>query len=128
MGINSGQVVKKPDITIDPNFFLPPNLSEVEYKVEQIFGDDSPQDLVDENGEVVVLVEPFNAVTEDGSFGTLGDSIQVAEDKLPVPGKPTLVSQTTRATPGGNIVIDVVLDVPDIPGIQEVDIRISKIL
>lgn len=129
MALNSGQIVRKPDATIDRNFFLPPNLVELQYKVVESYDDDSPITLVDETGAPLPPVAaPFNTPTEDGGFGTPADTVLPVENKLPVPGRPTLISETIRTTPGGNIVIDAVLEIPDIPGITEVDVRVSKVL
>jgi hypothetical protein len=128
MTITSGQVITTPDVTIEQSFFLPPGLVNVTHKFEEQLGDDSPPDVVDDAGNVVVLDEPFNAIAEDGSYATVADISLPVESKLPVPGRPTVLSETVRVTPGGNVVIDVVLEVPDIVGVTEVDVRIGKVL
>lgn len=97
---NSGNIVKIPPTTVDPNFFLPPGVVEFTYA----FNDDttmaeSDPNLVVGEAEKVVLRPPNYIV---------------------------IVSQTLRLMSSGQTNVDVVIDTEDVPGMSNYEVRISK--
>lgn len=111
-------------VTIDPNFSLPPGVIDVGYKNIDEAGD-SPTDRSTDTGEVINV--DYDEVTygEDGGEGAEDDS-PAAGDTLFAPDSVTLLSQQTRITTDGRVVVDVILEVPDTaPGITY-DVRLTK--
>lgn len=103
------------ETVINPNFFLPPNVLDLRYLQTDEDGD--PQSVVDV--EVTYPIdEPVDDVppTNDGS-----------SPDLPIPDGITFVSQTVRSPTGGGYVIDVVIDIPDIPGVDGFEVSVAKV-
>ena len=114
--LNSDDIIQKPNKEVDPNFSLPPGVSTVQYS--------------DTDDRTTVMVE-------DGD----GDLITVIYDEvissdIPVfletavlqpPTYANVVTQTIYVAPDGRFAVDVTLDVEDIPGVQNYDVRVSKV-
>lgn len=109
-------------IEIDPNFFLPPNVVDMRY-VDLEEADSNT--MRDSEGEVVGASydEVSNAEFEAIPTGSQDSS----ETMLPTPDSVSLVSQEVRVTADGKIVVDVVLDVADISGAVNYEVRMTKI-
>lgn len=105
--INSGQVIQRPEIVLDPMFPLPPDLLGVRSKTA---GEVRAGDAFDTGGE------------QDGE----DDEAKVIID-LPTPQTMTVISRTTRVLPDNRVVVDVVIETPDIKGVTEFETRITKI-
>lgn len=99
--VSNRQVTQKPDVQIDPNNFLPPGLMGVDYKPLQ-----TPNDSAVSSIDIVAASD------------TSGQPVDFSEIYV--------VSQTLRAGPGGQWVVDVVLAVPDKKGIASWDVRLAK--
>lgn len=97
---------------VDPIFALPPG-SEDEFVYTRNITDDD-----------VFLDEEFNDVSDitfdDGSDDLNGVELEVPEDF-------TIVSQAIRYAPGGQQVVDVVIEVEDIEGAIEYEIQVVKV-
>lgn len=125
MVINSGQIVQRPDINIDPQFFVPPDVIDVRQR----------NDSDGSAGETEVTTGTAEGDAETTiDEGTIDAGPDIVDDttttneptsKLPVPTGVTVFSQRARTAPGGQIVIDVVFDVPDIPGVSQIDVRVA---
>lgn len=109
-------------VTLDPNFSLPPGVIDIGYKDIDEVGE-SRTDRSTETGEVV------NVDYDEVSYGEVnGDagSDTGGADKLFPPDAITLVSQQTRTTTDGRVVVDVILEVSDaIEGVTY-DVRLTK--
>lgn len=118
----SGKQVKQVQpVEIDPNFFLPPNVVDMRYAdIDE--ADDSATTRSD-TGEVVSVnydeVDYSDLITDPGT-GTV-------PPLLFPPDSVTLVSQQVRVTDDGRFVVDVILEVEDIPGVINFDVRTAKI-
>jgi hypothetical protein len=99
--VSTNQVTRKPDTQIDPNNFLPPGVLGMEYKPLQTPNDNAVSS--------VEIISPSD---------TVGESVDYSEMFI--------VSQTLRAGPGGQWVVDVVLGVPDKKGVTTWDVRLAK--
>lgn len=119
---SSKSVKYSPPTEIDPNFFLPPNVVDMRYvNVEE--NEDSTMARDDDSGEIV------NVDYQDTSYSELEDS----EDSGPVsavispPNYAEVVSQTVRVTEDGKFVVDVVLDIEDVPGAVNYNVKVNKV-
>lgn len=124
MTLNTGNVVKKPAVVIDPNFFVPPNVIDIRYKNETDF-----------NGTEINSPARYTTPESEGEFDNLveGDEIgydfpvEPVDDSLPVPSNITVISQSPHLGPGGAVLVDLVIDIPDMPGVTDVDVRVTRI-
>lgn len=118
MSINSNEIIKKPDIVIDPNFPLPPGIVDARYPDEEEI-DQNEIDQTTEDGDAVVsstigFVEPEEDPAENNPI------ILYPPDSLAV------VSQTVRMGDNGQQVVDVVIEVLDVDSSIQIDVRMSK--
>lgn len=111
MSISGSQVKIKTDAVIDPNFFLPPGVIDMRYSTEQ---DVSSEDDYTSDEEVDVTVVEVG-VTDNSQA-----------DTLTPPDNITIISQTVKISPDGHEVVDVVLEVDDIPGVTSYEVRLAK--
>ena len=115
MADSTRNVASTQPAVLDPNFFLPPNVVDLRYlndnDTDGLYPDD---DLVDDT-------ESDSGLPADGD-STVSDP---TASLLP-PANITIVSQTVRPVSGGNYVVDVVIDVEDVPGITSYETRLSK--
>src|SRR5688500_14528032 len=100
------------DREIDPRFFLPPNVIDLNYSDKTLPSSDAPDATVVEGS-----LSDANDIEDISTPG--GESI------LPPPDSVTFVSQTVKVTSGGTVV-DVVIDVEEISGVTQFEVRITK--
>lgn len=106
------------DNTIDPRFFLPPNVVNLGYKEISSETSDGPVEAgIFENDAIVAEI----SYTDDmeGTFDSKDESRMLPPDYI------TVVSQTARVTSGGTVV-DVVIDVEDIANVGQFEVRLTK--
>jgi hypothetical protein len=118
MSINSNQIIKKPDIVIDPNFFLPPGVVDARYPN----GDETDQ---------AETTDTEITETVDGSVDSpFDESLETGEDNnvstLFPPDSVIVVSQVIRTGDNGQQVVDVIIEVEDVPTSIQVDVRMAK--
>ena len=95
---------------VEPIFDLPPGLSELKYTVADEFG---------EREEEIV---PNDEIIEGDVW------MDESEDNGDLPDTPefiTIVDQVVRTLPGGGQVVDVTIELPDLPGGDRYDIRVT---
>lgn len=119
MSINSNQIIKKPDVVIDPNFFLPPGVVDARY----------PNEIEVTTDEITDVVDTDDILDAD-SDTTLDEPEETGEDNDTVilypPDTVIVVSQTIRFDGSGKQVVDVILEVPDVQDSIQVDVRMTK--
>lgn len=111
---------------IDPRLDVPEGLSTFTYPdkplddnivdANQISTDDS--NLVDTIAPTTLAAAGATTTTNTGSISTTG---------LAVPDAVTVVSQTVKTSPSGQQLVDIVIDVTDVPGAVNYEVRITKI-
>lgn len=106
------------DKEIDPRFFLPPNVTGVTYKGQEQVSSDAP---VQSGTDVTVTVD----FASDDSVGEAPSGYEDEERLLP-PDTVVVISQTARVVPGGNTVVDIVIDVEDSPRVSQYEVRVTK--
>lgn len=92
-------------LKVDRNFYIPDGLESVEY--------DSNDPTDDSAAEAVV------GSSEGGEAGGEGAGVLV-------PDRLKIISQTLRTNKGGEMVVDVVVEVPDVKGVIKYDLRVTK--
>ncbi|AIW02565.1 hypothetical protein AXJ18_gp209 [Streptomyces phage Jay2Jay] len=119
MSINSNQIIKKPDVVIDPNFFLPPGVVDARYPNEIEVTTDEITDVVDTDD--VLDADSDTILDEPEETGEDNDTVI-----LYPPDTVIVVSQTIRFDGSGKQVVDVILEVPDVQDSIQVDVRMTK--
>lgn len=107
---------------IDPRFFLPPGVVDLEYRD----GVEASSDTPDDASQNEIVVDPIDIVDYDEATGFDLDAPTSAEGTLPPPDFITLVSQTARVNSGGGTVVDVIIDVQNVPGAASFEVRVTK--
>lgn len=107
-------VVTAEPVVLDPNFFAPPGVVDVRYinddETDGLYVDDSEGDVSGVDAEV--LDDP---VVDSQPGG------------LEPPANITIVSQTVKVAADGKFVVDVVIDVDDMPGVSSYETRLTKV-
>lgn len=119
MSINSNQIIKKPDVVIDPNFFLPPGVVDARYPNEIEVTTDEVDDVV--NADDVLDADSDVIIDEPEETGEDNETTL-----LYPPDTVIVVSQTIRFDGTGKQVVDVILEVPDTEDSIQVDVRMTK--
>jgi len=122
MSINSNQVIKKPDIILDPNFFLPPGVVDARYPDEIEVDQEETTDVIDTDDVLDVDSDTLSEVDEPEETGEDNETSVL----LP-PDTVIVVSQTIRAGENGQQVVDVILEVPDVDESIQIDVRMTKV-
>lgn len=107
-----------PEIVVDPNFFVPEGV------VGIVVGEPATEKAPSE--------EDYREVIDDGYFapvdtiGPLTDTVSGSTEILGVPTNITIVSQDVRVLPNGSALVDVVINIPDVRGATNYEVRITK--
>lgn len=99
-------------ITVDPNFFLPPNLAGIGYAGSE----DGPDGSMDD--------QEISGEGDSGSVSTI-DPLPTSPVLRP-PDYANVVSQIMRQTSDGRYVVDVIIDVEDVPDVARYDVGVTK--
>lgn len=112
-------------VTVDPNFSIPPGVVDMGYS-DPLSDETSQVERSAESGEIVAVTYDEVAPSEEETG--LDDSVKNDQpiSYIPTPDYMTVVSQTTRQTSDGRYVVDVVLEVEDLPGVSGYEVGISK--
>lgn len=99
----------------DPNLDVPEELKNVRVKTLP----DTQDELPDPNADIDPQDDTYS--DEDSE---LDDDVN--DDELGVPSSFVIISQTVRTAPDGSQVVDVVIDVEEIPGASNYEFRVTK--
>jgi len=111
-------------IIVDPNFSIPPNVVDLEYRNIDEPGD-SATSRSEETGEVVNVDYDVVTYGETGGDASEEENTGTVDTIFP-PDSITVVSQTVRVGADGRTVVDVVLEIDSgIAGITY-DVRLTK--
>ena len=110
-------------VSVDPNFSLPPGVSDLGY-TNPDDKTDSSLERSDETGEVIsVDYDEWeigeNEATDEGESNNPGSGL------LP-PDWVQVITQVMRQTSDGRYVVDVILEVEDIPGVTGYEVGLTK--
>lgn len=109
-------------IKINPNFTLPPGVTDIGYgiahEVTESSADPTAELPFDMFGDGTIY--EGDASTDPAGGGT------VASGGLKPPLSIVVISQKAYADTSGNIVVDVVIEVPDVPGVVAIEAKVSK--
>lgn len=124
--ISTANVIKTPEVVLHPTFFVPSDV--VDVRVQDI-SDPSEEDGVTYD-DVIDAVDVIDGSTDDSG---ISDTPNVSTDDdgegvevLPTPQWMSIVSQQVRISPDGKAVVDVVIELEDVTGATEYDVRITK--
>lgn len=124
MTTSAKSVKYAPPIEIDPNFFLPPTVVDMRYRNLED-ADDSTTTRSPDTGEVV------SVEYDDISFNELVSDNDPFENEtvstfIAPPDYANVVSQQVRVASDGKFVVDIILDVEDVPNVVQYDVRLTK--
>lgn len=108
MALTNRNIVIKPDITIDPIFFVPPDVVDVRPKEQNTGGEDTDAQDNSAEGE------------EDIGGG------DVVRPKLVPPDTAKVIKQVVKIGRGGVYTVDVYVEVPDQDGVESYEMRVTK--
>jgi hypothetical protein len=100
---------------LDPNLDLPPDLKNIKF----ISNPDNNIEMGDATADIDIQSE-----TLDDDDSLTDDEAMV--DVLEPPGSFQIISQTIRTGLDGSQVVDVVVEVEDVPGAVSYNVRVSK--
>jgi hypothetical protein len=124
--ISTSNVIKTPEVVLHPAFFLPPDVIDVRVadtsdpsQEDGVTYDDviEADDVIDGSSDSGGISDTPNVSTDDD-----GEGVEV----LPTPQWMTIVDQQVRIAPDGKAVVDVVIELEDVTGATEYDVRITK--
>lgn len=110
--ITSGKVIQKPEIVLDATDFLPPGIIGVRTQTREEAGHPEDFGSADNNGNELLEMDGADYVADVTS--------------LPIPTFMKVVSQVSRVEEDKTILVDVVIETDDFPGITEFDARLIK--
>ena len=123
--ISTANVIQTPPVVLNPQFFLPPDVIDVRV------GDSA--EPVEDDGITYDDVIDADDVLTDGSTPDVPDTPNVPTDDdgegaevLPTPQWMNIIDQQVRIAPDGKAVVDVVIELEDVTGATEYDVRITK--
>ena len=128
MTISAKSVKTAPQVTLDPNFFLPPNVVDMRYADLEVESD-SATTRSTETGEVINVdyqEVDYSEIAPNPDDAAGAGNGTTSPTLIQPPDSVTVVSQTVRQTADGKFVVDVTLDVEDIPGVVQYDVRLTK--
>jgi len=126
--ISTANVIKTPEVVLNPQFFVPPDVIDVRVA--------DTSEPVEEDGVTYDDVVDADDVLVDGSDtddGGISDTPSIPTDDdgegaevLPTPQWMNIIDQQVRIAPDGKAVVDVVIELEDVTGATEYDVRITK--
>lgn len=112
--IKDTNVIKTPEVTVRPEFFLPDGILDISVKPV------GPESQQDDSGDEAVVVE----------IGDFEDAPPIVEepdaDNLKPPAWLNVISQQVRISKGGVSMVDVLVEVEDVPGAAEYQFGTGK--
>lgn len=130
--IRDTDIIRTPEVTLDPRLFIPDGVIDIGVRSTEI-DPDTPTPTTDDS-DAIDDGTTGSTDTGSGDGGVVYDPptgvdipVESGEsDKLPTPQTVTIISQTIRIAPDGSSLVDVVIEVEDIPGVTNYDVRITK--
>lgn len=123
--IRERNIVRSPDIVVDPHFFVPDNIIGVRMA-------DEDETLSNDPNDESLDTQVDDIYDENASGDSLDDGASYSDDVTDDPqalNTPTgliIVSQTPRIGSDGRTVVDVVFDVSDVAGATDYEIRVTR--
>jgi hypothetical protein len=112
---------KKDETYIDPQFFLPPGVFDIKYAPgNEVNSEENATEFSDYDSGDSEVTETAN---DDDTWASVTPE---SNSVLPIPDTITIVSQTVKAAAGGGYLVDIVIDVPDLPGVENYDVAVTK--
>lgn len=109
-------------VTVNPNFDLPPDLINLRYEnIEEDYDNVFAQR--DSEVEAVVEYEDFYGDESSDEYGSEPDGTGTG---IRPPDYISIVSQVARQTTDGRYVVDVIIDVEDLPNVLGYEVGITK--
>lgn len=119
--INSNQIIQKPEVVIDPNFYVPGDVANVRpASTEDLIPSDPDQDYLSGADYDSAIIDAIGTDTTTPPPDPVGGT-----DTLGAPQTISIVSQTVRTTSDGTTVVDVVIATEDIAGATNYEVRIT---
>lgn len=120
--IKDTNVIKTPEVVLNPVFFLPPDVIDVR--------SGTPPTENEEDGVTYDDVVDVDDVLTDSPIDTGSDDFPIddgdAVEMLPTPQWMNIIDQQVRIAPDGKAVVDVVIELEDVSGATEYDVRVAK--
>lgn len=119
--IRDTDIIRTPEVTVDPRLFVPDGVIDLNAKSKETDPDnptDIPElDVADETSGEGVVYDSFDDAGRDST----------ENDTLPAPQYINVVSQTVRFGPDGSALVDVTVEVEEVPGVSNFEIRVTRV-
>ncbi len=123
--IKTTNIIQAPEVVLNPVFFIPPDVVDIRVadttdpseENDITYDDIIDADDVLSDTDLATNSGPESFADEDGEGGEV----------LPTPQWMTIIDQQVRIAPDGKAVIDVVIELEDVSGTTEYDVRITKV-
>lgn len=125
--ISTANVIKAPEVILNPAFFLPPDVVDVRVAdTSEPTEDDGVtyDDVIDADDVIVDGSEVDSGISDTPNIPTDDDG--EGAEMLPTPQWMNIIDQQVRIAPDGKAVVDVVIELEDVTGAAEYDVRITK--
>lgn len=122
--IRDTNVIRTPEVTVDPRLFLPDGIIDMTTKSPEI-DPDAPTAFPASTGEDLEIVDG-EVIYDEGTDTSTGEG-GFENDTLPTPQYILVLNQVIRIAPDGKALVDVTIDVEDIPGITNYEVRVAKL-
>lgn len=119
--IKDTNIIRTPETTLDPRLFIPPDVIDMKSKSIEI----DPENPISAPN----LDEPGDETTGDGVIYDIFDTTEgvgTNNDTLPTPESISIVQQVIKFAPDGRAYVDVIVEVENVPGITNYELRINK--
>lgn len=122
--IKTTNIIQAPEVILNPVFFIPPDVIDVRVA--------DTSDPMEEDGVSYDDIIDIDDVLSDGDLATSSGPESIADEDgeggevLPTPQWMNIIEQQVRIAPDGKAVVDVVIELEDVSGTTEYDVRVTK--
>lgn len=122
--IKTTNIIQTPEVVLNPVFFIPPDVIDIRV------GD--PTDPSEENDVTYDDIIDVDDNLTDQDLATSSGPEDIADEDgeggevLPTPQWMTIIDQQVRIAPDGKAVVDVTIELEDVSGTTEYDVRVTK--
>lgn len=117
--IRDSSIIRTPEVQIDPRFSFPDDV--VDLHITH-YDEEQPESYDDNDNSSLTEVTLDQTIPSSDVL----DEPDNASTSLSAPQTLTIISQTVRISPDGTSVVDVVIEVEDVPGAESYELRVTK--
>jgi hypothetical protein len=117
--IKDTNVIKTPEVVLNPQFFLPPDVIDMRSGYQDIIQEDNV--TYDD-----AIIDADNQSQSDYGVDNGESGTNESAESIPSPQWMNIIDQQVRISTDGKAIVDVTVEFEDISGSSEYDIRVTK--